>query len=53
MWGQELVKRYGIIVTKIPRERNGADVLASASAPADFDRHLGQMNIKFHSAYNE
>ena len=50
LWGQELVKRYGITVIKIPREQNGADVLASASAPADFDRHLGLMNIEFRAA---
>ena len=47
LWGQSMVKQYGIVVNKIPRSENPADVLASACAPVDFEHHLAQLAIVF------
>lgn len=47
LWGQELVKRLGAQVIKIPRSQNVADLLASASAPAAFEAMVGMLPIAF------
>ena len=47
LWGQELVRRLGVLVTKVPREINSADALASACGPQDLRDHLTRMGLEF------
>ena len=47
LWGQEIVRRLGVLVTKIPREVNSADALASVCGPQDLADHLNRMGLDF------
>lgn len=47
LWGQEIVSRYQIIVSKIPRERNVADALASPSARKDVQSKLESAGVRY------
>ena len=45
MWGQEYIRRNQVEVSKVNREVNCADALASPCAPGDLDRHLAAMHF--------
>ena len=47
LWTQEVVQRYRVSVRKVGRVKNFSDVVASPSAPAEFDSHLTAMDLIF------
>ena len=47
LWGQEIVRDYGVLVEKIDRKDNSADAMASACVAKDLDRHMASIGIEF------
>ena len=47
MWGQEIVRRLGVIVQRLPRKENVSDMMASINAPKDFSEHLSNLGLNF------
>ena len=47
VWGQEIVRKLGVAVTRVPRVQNISDVLASPSSASDFFDHLSRMDFVF------
>ena len=47
LWTQEVVRRFGVRVLKVGRVKNSSDVVASPTAPAEFDSHLAALELVF------
>ena len=47
MWGQEIIRRLGVILKRIPRKENVSDMMASINAPKDFMEHLSNLGLNF------
>ena len=47
LWGQELVRRLGVSVVKIPREFNVPDMLASPGSHSEFHEHLNKLGVQY------
>ena len=47
LWGQEVIRRLGILVEKVPRPAKVFDVMASINKPTGFHQHL---NLDFEFA---
>ena len=45
LWGQQMVRRLGVLVMKVPRAENTADLLASPGEVADFRAHLANLGV--------
>ena len=50
LWGQEMVRKYGIEVRKLPRVENPSDLLASATDAKAFEKHLEKLGVWFEAA---
>ena len=46
LWGQEVVKRLGIVVEKIGRDSNASDALASPCTWRDLRRHMHRLGVQ-------